>query len=93
MSHRGGIIAQKIDHFGLNPHYRRSIEKTWKTVISCIEQGINYTVRNVTGKDGIPHLDNYSSKKNMLENSMQNHLGFCYTTLLIDFHRQTQGDN
>ena len=29
----------------------------------------------------------------MLANSMQNCLGFFYSTLLINFHRQTQGDN
>ena len=29
----------------------------------------------------------------MLANSMQNRLGLRYTTLLINFHRQTHGDN
>ena len=29
----------------------------------------------------------------MLTNSMQIRPGLCYTTLLINFHRQTHGDN
>ena len=29
----------------------------------------------------------------MLASSMQNRLGLCYTTLLINFHRQKHGDN
>ena len=77
----------KIDHFGINPNYRRFVKNTRKTVISCIEQGITHTGRNVTAKDGRPHLVNYSSEINLLANSTQNCIGLRYTTLLINFHR------
>ena len=46
--HRGGPITQTIDHFGINPNHRWSVEHTWKTLISCIEQGVEYTGKNVT---------------------------------------------
>ena len=62
-------------------------------MIGFTDQGIKYKGRNVTGKDGRPQLVNYSSEINLLGNSMQNCLGFCYKTLLINFHRQKQGDN
>ena len=62
-------------------------------MISCIEQGIKYTEINVTRKDGRPRLVNYSSEINLLENSMYNRLGLCYTTLITNFDHQTQGDN
>ena len=40
---RGGPITQTINHFSLNPNHRRSVEHTWKTLISCIEKGVKYT--------------------------------------------------
>ena len=46
--HRGGPITQTIDHSCLNPNHQRSVEHTWKTLISCIEQGVKYTGRKVT---------------------------------------------
>ena len=52
--HRGGPITQTIDHFCLNPNHQRSVEHTWKTLISCIEQGVKYTGRNVTKNHGRP---------------------------------------
>ena len=91
--HRGAQITQTIDPFGLNPNHWRSVKHTWKTVISCIEQGIQYTGRNLTKKHGRPYLLSSSYKINMLANSMQNRLGICYTTLLINFHCQTHGDS
>ena len=52
-----------------------------------------YTGRNVTGKDGRPHpVDSYS-EINLLAHSMQNRLGLCYKTLLINCHCQTHGGN
>ena len=62
-------------------------------MIICIYQEVNYTGRNVIGKDGIPNLVNYSSEINLLVNSMYNSLGLRYTTLLINFHHQKQGEN
>ena len=59
--HRGGTSTQKIYHFGPNPNYQRSVENTWKIVISCVEQGVQYTGRNGTKKYGRPYLVNYSS--------------------------------
>ena len=84
--HRGGPITQTIDRFGLNPNHRRYVENTWKSVISCIEQGINYTGRNETKKYDRPYLISSSYEKNLLANSMQNCLGLSYTKLLINFH-------
>ena len=46
--HRGGPITQTINHFSLNHNHRRSVEHTWKTLISCIEKGVKYTGGNVT---------------------------------------------
>ena len=84
--HRGGPITHTIDRFGFNPNHWRSVEHTYKIVISCIDQGVKYTGINVTKKHGIPYLLSSFYEINMLANSMQNRLGLCYTTLLINFH-------
>ena len=55
--------------------------------------GVKYTVINVTKNHGRPYLLSSSSEINMLVNSMQNRLGLRYTTLLINCHRHTLGDN
>ena len=52
--HRGGPITQTIDHFYLNPNHRRSVEHTRKTLISCIEKGVKYTVKDVIKKHDRP---------------------------------------
>ena len=62
-------------------------------MISCIEKGVKYTGENVTKKHGIPYLHSSSSEINMLANSMENRLGLCYTTLLINCHSHTHGGN
>ena len=62
-------------------------------LISCTEQGVNYTGRNGTKKYGRPHLVNSSSEINMLANSMQNCLGLRYTMLLVDCHCGGWRDN
>ena len=69
------------------------MEHAWKTLISCIEKGVKYTGENVTKKHGRPYLLSYSSEINLPANSMQNRLGLRYTTLLINCHRQTHGEN
>ena len=69
------------------------MEHTWKTVISCIYQGVNYIGRSVTKNNGIPYLLSSYYAINLLANSMQNRLFLCYTTLLINFHHQTHGEN
>ena len=69
------------------------MEHTWKTLISCIEQGVKYTGRNAIKKHGRPYLLSSSYEITLLVNSMQNRLGLHYTTLLINCHRQTHGDN
>ena len=69
------------------------MEHTWKTLISCIEQGVKYTRKNVTKKHGRPYLLSSSSEINLLVNSMQNRIGLRYTTHLINCHRQTHGEN
>ena len=39
----GGPITQTINHLSLNPNHRRSVEKTWKKIISSLEKGVKYT--------------------------------------------------
>ena len=62
-------------------------------MISCIDQGVKYTVRNATGKYGRPHVVNFSIEINLLANSMHNRLSLLYTTLLINCYHQKQGEN
>ena len=69
------------------------MDHTWKTFISCIEQGVKYTGRNVTKNHVRPYLLSSSSEINLLANSTQKRLGFRYTTLLINCHRHTNGEN
>ena len=69
------------------------MEHTWEKLIGCIEQGVNYTGINATKNHGRRYLLYYSYEINMLADSMQNCLGLCYTTTLINCHRQTRGDN
>ena len=51
---RGGPITQTINHIYLNPHHRKSVKHTWKTIISSLEKGVKYTGNNVTKKHGRP---------------------------------------
>ena len=60
--HRGGPVTQRIDYFGLNSNHWRSVEHTRKKVISCIDQGVKYTGRNVTKNQGRPYLLSYIMK-------------------------------
>ena len=69
------------------------MEHARKTLISCIEQRVKYTGINVTKNHGRPYLLSSSSGINMLANSMENRLDLRYTTLLINCHRHTHGDN
>ena len=41
-----GPITQTINHFSINPDHRRSVENTWKTMISYLEKGVKYTGNN-----------------------------------------------
>ena len=50
----GGPITQTINHFSLNPNHWRSVENTWKTMISSLEKGLKYTVNNGTKRSGRP---------------------------------------
>ena len=69
------------------------MEHTWKTLIGGIDQGVEYTRRNVTKEHGRPYLLSSFYEINLLLNSMQNRLGLCYKTLLISCHLQTHGKN
>ena len=69
------------------------MDHTWKTLISCIEKGVNYTGKNVTKKHGRPYLLSSYSEINLLANSMENRLSLRFMTLLINYHRHTHGDN
>ena len=62
-------------------------------MISSLEKGVQYTVNNETKKHGIPYLISSSYEINRISNSMGERIGLRYTTLLIDFHSQTNGDN
>ena len=46
--HIDGPITQTMDHLDNNSNHRRSVENIYKIVISCIEQEVKYTGRNVT---------------------------------------------
>ena len=54
--HRIGTITQTINNFSLNHNHRRSVEHTWKKIISYLEKGVKYTGKNVTKKHGRPYL-------------------------------------
>ena len=54
--HRGGPITQTINHFSLNPNHLWSVEHTWTTMISSLENGVKYTGKNATKKHGRPYL-------------------------------------
>ena len=69
------------------------MEHTWKTLISCIEQGVHHTGQNVTKKYGRPYLISSSSEINLLADSMQNRHGLHYKMILINFHCHTHGEN
>ena len=62
-------------------------------MVGCIEQGVGYTGRNVAKNHCRPYLLSSSYEINLLADSMQNRLGLRCTTLLINFHRQTHGEN
>ena len=88
-----GQLHRQLITFFINPNHRRSVEHTWKTLISCIEQGVKYTGKNATKKNGRPYLLSSSYEINLLANSMQNRLGLHYTTILINCNCHTYGDN
>ena len=54
---------------------------------------MKYTRNNETKKNGRPYLISSSYEINLIANSMERRIGLRYTTLLINFHRQTKGDN
>ena len=62
-------------------------------MISYLEKGVNYTGNNETKKHGRTYLISSSSEINLIDNSMGKCLGLRYTTLLINCHCQTNGDN
>ena len=49
--------------------------------------------KNVTKKHGRLYLLSSSFEINLLANSMEHRLGLRYTTLVINCHRHTYGDN
>ena len=62
-------------------------------MISSLEKEVKYTGNNETKNNGRPYLISSSYEINMIVNSMERRLGLQYTTLLINCHRQTKGDN
>ena len=72
---RGGPITKTINHFALNPNHRRSVEKTWKTMIRSLEKGVKYMRNNGTKISGQPYLLSSHHEINLLANSMERRLG------------------
>ena len=62
-------------------------------MIISLEKGVKYTGNNETKNHGRPYLISSSYEINLIANSMGKRLCLRYTTLLINFHRQKNGDN
>ena len=62
-------------------------------MISSLEKGVKYTGNNETKNHGRPYLISSSYEINHIADSMGKRLGLRYTTLLINCHRQTNGEN
>ena len=62
-------------------------------MISSIEKGMKYTGNNGTKRTGQPYHIYFSYEINVIANSMERPLGILYTTILINFHLQTKGDD
>ena len=62
-------------------------------MISYLEKGVKYTGNNGTEIKGTTYLLSSFHEINLLANSMERRLGLRYTTLLINCHRYTNGDN
>ena len=62
-------------------------------MISSLEKGVKYTGNDETKKNGRPYLISSSYEINLIGNSMERRLGLRYTTLLVNCHCQTKGDN
>ena len=62
-------------------------------MISSLEKGLKYTGNNGTKRTGQPYLISSSYEINLIANSMERRLGLRYTTILIDCHHQTKGDD
>ena len=62
-------------------------------MIIYLEKGMKYPGNNETKKNGRPYLISSCYEINLIANSTERRLGLRYTTLLINCHRQTKGDN
>ena len=91
--HIGGPVTHTIDNFCPFPNHERSMEHTQKTVISYIEQVVKYTRINVSKNHGRTYLLSYFYEVYLLANPMPECIGIRYTTLLINCHRETHGNN
>ena len=83
----GGPITKTIKYLGLTKHYILTLERMWQVVNSCEYMGVQYTVENITKHVGRPYVFKNMDEINILTNAMENCLGLCYTTHLINFHR------
>ena len=54
---------------------------------------MKYTGKNVKKNHGRPYLLSSYYEINLIDNYIGKRLGLRYTTLLINFHLQTHGDN
>ena len=83
----GGSINKTIKNLCLTRHYRKTVERTWLMVNKCKETKQEYTGNNnVTRHFNPPYLVSNLDELNILADSMENRIGFTYTTKLINCH-------
>ena len=87
----GGNINKTIKRLGLTRHHRKTVERTWNMVNECKEMEQEYTGNNCKRHLNPPYLLSNLDELNILADSMENRLGFRYTTHLINFHCRYNG--
>ena len=63
----------------------------WKMVNECIEKVVQYKGKINSKHTGILYLLKYSDELNIPVDWMENRLGLCYTTYMINCHQKTRG--
>ena len=88
----GGTITIPINCLGLTTHHRRTVEIMWLIVYICKDMELQYT-----GKILKSTLVNLTflilDELNILADAMENHLGLCYKTHMMNCHSHHGGFN
>ena len=84
----GGPINKTIKYLGLTRHHQNTAERTWCMVNKCKEMEQEYTGNNFTRHLGQTYLLSNTDELNILADVMENKLGICYTTHIINCHHQ-----